>query len=226
MANSFWPATGASIRAPKRRVVFAAIRGGRTAVESLLLGQSDCVCLAVQEAATSSTVPRVVFPGTFDPLHNGHREMANIAAQRLGSPAAFELSVFNVDKPPLDYAEIASRAEQFPDGQPIWLTRAATFVEKAALFPGATFIVGADTIDRIADPKYYDGSPRNLDFAIEQIAAAGCRFLVFGRVRDARFVNRDDLDLPSRLAALCDDVPERQFRDDISSTQLRRAARE
>src|SRR5207245_1087635 len=123
---------------------------------------------------------RIVFPGAFDPRHDGHRRMARLAAERLGLTVEHEISILNVDKPPLDFIEMQRRLEQFTDDERLWYTRAATFVEKAALFPGCTFVVGADTIARIAEAKYYGHDGQARDRAIAAIAAAGCRFLVFG----------------------------------------------
>ena len=107
---------------------------------------------------------------------------------------------------------------------PLWFTRAPTFVAKSSIFPGATFVVGADTIDRIAHPRYYRGDPQARDAAIESIAAAGCRFLVFGRKAEDRFETLDDLSLPERLREICGAVTEEDFRADISSTALRQAS--
>ena len=59
----------------------------------------------------------------------------------MGSEVAHEISLVNVDKPPLDFTDLAERAAQFAASEPLWITRAATFREKADVFPGATFIV-------------------------------------------------------------------------------------
>lgn len=163
---------------------------------------------------------RVVFPGAFRPRHDGHRAMARLAAELTGRLVDHELSIMNVDKPPIDYLEIERRARQFAADERLWLTRAATFVEKAALFPRAIFVVGTDTIVRIADTKYY-GDERRRDAALAVLAAAGCRFLVFGRCHDGTFRSLRDLELPDALRALCDEVPGDAFRMDVSSTALR-----
>ncbi|MCA9204718.1 MAG: CinA family protein, partial [Planctomycetales bacterium] len=128
-----------------------------------------------------------IFPGAFDPLHDGHRRMAQLASQRMGIPVAYEISIMNVDKPPLDYIDMESRAKQFVNHAPLYLTRCPTFVEKAAVFPGKTFVVGADTIRRVGDARYYAGDASQRDAAIDRIAQLGCRFLVFGRASDGRF---------------------------------------
>jgi hypothetical protein len=190
---------------------------GRPEWRALLLRQAEFV----QPAGTDDRRGRLLFPGAFNPLHAGHRRMAELAARRLGRPVEFELSVENADKPPLDYLELKRRLEQFGPDETPWLTRAATFSRKGVLFPGATFIVGVDTIRRIADPRFYGGAAA-MGAAFEQLAAAGCRFLVFGRAIDGRFLSLEDLSLPEPLRPLCDAVPGEEFRDDTSSTELRR----
>jgi nicotinamide mononucleotide (NMN) deamidase PncC len=194
----------------------------------LLLGERRTVDALVAEATrpnhTGGTeahgVRRAIFSGAFNPLHTGHRRMAELAAERLGVPITLELSTTNVDKPPLDFLEIDNRLRQLADFT-VLLTRAPTFVEKAAIFPGSTFVVGADTIARIADPAYYGGSAERRDAAIAAVASSGCRFLVFGRDVGGRFVTLTSLDLPSALRMLCEEVPESEFRDDSASTRLR-----
>jgi len=173
-------------------------------------------------ARESGEPPRAVFPGAFHPIHAGHRRMAAIARQRLGVPIEFEISVVNVDKPPLDFIEIQRRVGQFVPEQVVWLTRAPTFAEKSARFPGVTFVVGVDTLRRIADPRYHGGDPAAWLAAMERIAARGCRFLVFGREQEGRFVGLADLNLPSPLSDLCREVPAEEFREDVSSTSLRK----
>ena len=167
--------------------------------------------------------PRVVVPGAFNPVHVGHRRMAEIASGRLGRPVEFEISILNVDKPPLDFLEIQRRAGQFGPQETLWLTRAATFEAKSRLFPGATFVVGADTLRRIADARYFGGDTAACQRAIAEIAARGCRFLVFGRQEVNRFVGLADLDLPPPLRSLCQEIPASEFREDVSSTEIRRA---
>jgi nicotinic acid mononucleotide adenylyltransferase len=170
------------------------------------------------------TPKRAFFPGAFNPLHYGHREMAELARSRLHVPVHFELSIENVDKPPLDFIEIDRRAAQFDKRETLWLTRAATFVEKSRLFPGATFIVGADTIVRIGQPRYYDDDSAACEAAICEIAANGCRFLVFPRAENAALHTLAELKLPPILRRLCDGIPPAEFRVDVSSTELRRAS--
>ena len=170
---------------------------------------------------TSRERGEAIFSGAFNPFHDGHREMAELAAGLLDTTVAFEISIANVDKPALDFSDAVCRVGQFAADQPIWLTRAATFVEKSALFPRCTFVVGADTIFRIGQPLYYGGSAAAVDAAIDRFVAAGCRFLVFGRLGDGRFKTIEQCGLPGRLMGLCDQVSEADFRMDIRSRDLR-----
>lgn len=166
----------------------------------------------------------VIFPGAFNPRHSGHRRMAEIAAERTGEVVAHEISLLNVDKPPLDFTDLADRASRFAPHEPLWITRAATFRDKADIFPGATFVVGVDTIERIAEPRYYGNDAGARDAAIVHLVDRGCRFLVFGRAAGDDFKSLSDLRLPNTLADLCDEVPGAVFREDISSTAIRKAA--
>jgi nicotinamide mononucleotide (NMN) deamidase PncC len=193
----------------------------------LLLGERTSVAVpawspadATPTSPISSGAPALVFPGAFNPLHAGHERMAEFASARLGFPVAFEISIINVDKPALDFVEIADRVGQF-SGRQVLLTRAPTFVEKALLVPRCVFIVGADTLVRIADTHYYGGDSKDRDVAITTIAEQGCRFLVFGRIRDGRFESLSDLGIPPELRDLCEEIPEAEFRVDLSSTELR-----
>jgi hypothetical protein len=166
--------------------------------------------------------PALLVSGAFNPLHEGHLGMAAAAARLTGRPAAFELSILNVDKPPLSGEEIRRRLHQLVWRAPVWLTRAPTFVEKAVRFPGAIFVVGADTAARIVAPRYYGGREDQMAQALAQLRAAGCRFLVAGRVdASGRCVRLSDLAMPAAHADLFQEIPEAEFRLDISSTQLR-----
>jgi nicotinamide mononucleotide (NMN) deamidase PncC len=175
--------------------------------------------------AHSTEKPRAVLPGAFNPLHHAHRRMAGLASEILGCEVAYELSILNVDKPPLDFIEIERRTRQFSADDNVWLSRAPRFSRKADIFPGATFVVGADTIARVGDARYYGDDATAMHAAIEQLSKCGCRFLVFGRVVQGDFQNIADLRLPAALARLCQEVPEEAFRDETSSSELRGRAK-
>ena len=183
----------------------------------------------VVAASASDAEPRpgsLVFPGSFDPLHDGHRAMAALAAEIAERPVAYELSITNVDKPTLDWIELRDRTAQFAaatDGQPqLWLTRAATFLEKLAVFPQSTFVMGADTYVRLADPRYYGGSADAARAAVRRIATEARGLIVFGRVKAGVFQDPAQLDVPAELRSVTYFVSQREFRRDVSSTEIRR----
>jgi hypothetical protein len=148
--------------------------------------------------------------------------MAMVAQRRLGTAPAFELSLLNADKGLLPVEELRLRLQAFAWRAPVWLTRAATFVDKTALFPGAVFVVGTDTAVRIFNPRYYQNSPAQVAAALAAIRAHGGSFLVVGRVdASGRFIRLDDLAIPDDYRDLFQAVAEHEFRFDISSTDLR-----
>ena len=168
--------------------------------------------------------PAALLPGSFNPLHQGHTSLAEIAAERLGSPVAFELSIANVDKPELPIDELERRLGQFLSRAPVYVSRAATFRAKAALFPGCVFVVGADTAARLISPRYYGDDPAEMVRALDEIRGHGGRFFVGGRVdADGRFVDVGGVAIPAGYRDMFQGLGEREFRVDVSSTELRRA---
>ena len=137
----------------------------------------------------------MVLPGSFNPLHEGHREMMAAATVPESKPGAYELSVTNVDKPPLQRDEILGRLSQFGPEDTVVLTRAETFYKKARLFSGRTFVLGWDTAIRLVAPRYYGGEPEMM-LALAEMMAAGTRFLVAGRADGGSFRTLADVAVP------------------------------
>ncbi len=172
-------------------------------------------------ARVGGVTPAAVLAGSFDPFHQGHDGLARAASSILGAPVVLEMSVTNVDKPPLDEGEVRKRVGQFRGSWDVALTCATTFREKASLFPGCTFVVGWDTAVRLVDPGYYGGSQEAMHEALEEIRGRGCSFLVAGRVDGGAYHTLPDVALPGEVADLFRELPEGAFRQDISSTELR-----
>jgi nicotinic acid mononucleotide adenylyltransferase len=211
----------------------ALLRGGERIVRDdvtppdpwrdLLAGRRSVA--AADGETTTPAAGSLVFPGSFDPLHEGHRLMARIAEEIAERPLSWEISVSNVEKPLADYLSIRDRTAQFA-GQRLWLTRAARFTEKLSIFPEGTFVMGADTFVRLADPRYYGGSTAAAEEAVEAIAERARGLIVFGRTRNGVFEDASKIDAPQRLRDVSYFVSQREFRLDISSTELRRQENE
>ena len=174
------------------------------------------------EVRAAAAPPRAVLPGSFNPLHEGHLELARVAGAALGVPVAFELSVVNADKPALSAREVRRRLGRFAWHGTVEVTRAPMFREKARLLPGCAFVVGADTARRLVDPRYYRGGPAEMTAALDEIVRGGGRFLVAGRVEpDGRFLTLGDVAVPAALASGFTAIPESRFRRDLASSALR-----
>jgi hypothetical protein len=229
LLNALAEAAGIAERVPVPLLADEAVQVEASATDlilALLHDEVATVCAEMDGRLTRDAArPVALLPGSFNPLHEGHLCLADIATAEVHGPVAFELSVTNVDKPPLPHAEVRRRLQPFAWRAPVWLTRAPTFVEKASLFPGVVFVVGADTAERIVAPRYYQESEARMLEALEHVRIQGCRFLVAGREdRQGRFLGPDDLAIPDAYRGLFQGIPRSKFDVRISSTALREQA--
>tara|TARA_Y100000034_G_scaffold129283_1_gene185446 strand:- start:4582 stop:5796 length:1215 start_codon:yes stop_codon:yes gene_type:complete len=172
-----------------------------------------CNLYANPQSHVHTTGEHIIFSGSFNPRHPGHKEMVEAAIRfktDQGTPCAvdYEISVRNADKPTLDYVSLAARSKQFGEGEKVWLTTASTFVEKSRLFPNTTFLVGLDTFMRIGDRKYYDNPSK----AFLELTGNKTRFLVAHRQSD-KYSFPIPQGFPEELLQMADFLPESYYND-------------
>jgi len=99
-----------------------------------------------------------------------------------------------------------------------------------------TFVIGADTMVRIVDPKYYGNSRDDMLEAVRDMGNRGVHFVGGGRLEQNKGKGKEDEGAGARfvtgeeeLSSLPDDVremftiiKEEDFRIDLSSTEIRR----
>lgn len=171
--------------------------------------------------------PTAIFSSSCNPLHDGHFAMLHDASNRLGRPVDVELCIRNADKPPLDYITLNERfahcQKEFERRMymgSVIPTNVPLFFDKARLFPGATFVVGSDTFERILSPKYY-GSYGAVMEGLLNMSRYDAKFLVYprkGHTWSDRLVPKEIMSRAAKFTTYLTDfeVPE------ISSTELRR----
>jgi phosphopantetheine adenylyltransferase len=204
--------------------LFASIIGGRVGV--VTVAPDGTISGGVAEELS-------VLSGAFNPLHEGHEGMLKAAVGITGSAGVFELSIVNVDKPELPEDEVRERMSQFAGRYTALISRAPTFLEKSRIMPGASFVIGYDTAVRLFDDRYYPAYQRETDpdntgsatlAAMSEIRRNGCEFIVAGRVTEDGFKTVQDLDIPDGYREMLRGIPVEMFREDISSTQIRRSS--
>jgi hypothetical protein len=138
-----WLARACGIAAPSPRSLLEAdehfaetVVATVDSIDRLLAGELDRVTAQPDgQMILSAPRPLVLLPGSFNPVHAGHVMLARVAEELRQQPLAFEISVTNVDKPPLAGETVRHRLAQFAWKSPVELTRAPTFLEKSRLFP-------------------------------------------------------------------------------------------
>ena len=111
----------------------------------------------------------LVFSGSFNPLHLGHRLMAEKSEQITGLKTNFEISIGNPDKPSLSAEEVEKRKQQFINYRNVFITNNSLYKDKIKFFlekaENLFFVIGADTWSRFCVPKYDDVTELNKYFA-------------------------------------------------------------
>lgn len=172
----------------------------------------------------------VYLPATLNPIHDGHRAMAEAAETQLSEnlpgriKARYLVSSTSPHKGSLTVQEMLfkagmlraerwknqSRMVEFTHDEPL-------FLDKARRRPGSIFLIGADTMERMLDPKW----GTDIDEMLREMKNLEVKFLVMGRVVDGEFKTCRDIEVPWPHGNLFEPL---EGRLDLSSSQIREAA--
>ncbi len=160
----------------------------------------------------------VLFPGSFNPLHDGHREMANTIRETVGRDTIFELGVDHPVKGRLSTPEIQDRALQFRGAFPLIISYGLPRIIDKMRFLDfrVPVVIGADTAQRFLDAAYYPEYPDVNALAVD-LRSKHAQFFVFPRQTEDGFLTCENV-VPAEYSDLF--IP-MQGRWDISSTALR-----
>lgn len=185
----------------------------------------------------------IILPGSFNPLHVGHIDLAVAAQRKLKAVTGrelsigFEMAVANADKGSIGTSTVMDRVRQFgPESAvglgewPVLVTNATLFGQKAELLRDCVFVIGADTAVRLVDKKYYKDDEHRIVLTLQRIADCGGSFIVAGRFDDKvshSFISAESVlehHIPQVFRHLFVPLTEQDYRNDISSTKLRQQA--
>lgn len=114
-----------------------------------------------------------LYPGSFNPLHDAHREIYSIMSSD-DELALFELSIHRFDKPELTLEDLRNRLAQFVDYAPVLITNSAKFSEKVGLIAkyfNVVMHVGQDTIQRLL-----------IHSSKLEVQGLNCEFRIYNRI--------------------------------------------
>lgn len=178
---------------------------------------------------------KVFLPGSFNPIHAVHRVMTKTFEERYHKPVMLMITADCVHKDPLLVNDLLERAAMMRlerwRGAPrtlIFTQNDPLFIDKARNMPGSWFLIGADTMIRLLEPKWYSkdnacGKSKMIEM-LGEFRRLDTKFLVFGRrIPGNIYVKRSEIEVPAGFEDIFVEVEPGDGMEwpSLSSTQIR-----
>ncbi len=205
---------------------------GIESVNSLTLSVQDSSALALERfyvhpffskngdrlAAPPADV--VLMPGSYNPPHPGHVGLAVEVGNKSLKPVVFHVTADGPHKSPLSLQDLLKRTRMLRGHDRLFTRGDALYIDKARRFPGVPIAMGADSLQRMLDPKWGQDVMQML-FEFSQL---GTRFYVSDRPVDGKVLTMVEVMASSNLKNF--DLLFQLFHHvpgiwDFSSTQVR-----
>lgn len=152
-----------------------------------------------------------LFPGAFNPPHDGHFWMAREHS------ATFHVTINPPHKPALTVAEVLRRAKLLEGFPRLFTADDPLYLDKARRFPGAKILIGADAVERMLDPKWgVEVAP-----LLRELRQLGIKLLVADRAMGGKLLTLDDI--AGAPTDLCERILGPGEHLTMSSTKIREA---
>lgn len=162
-------------------------------------------------------------PGSFNPIHDGHRDIAWKTGNLVGIQCCYMVTADSIHKKALIVPEMLDRVaiarlERYGIYQTadiLFTQNDPLFIDKARNYPGCEFIIGYDTAARMLEPKW---GPEIVPM-LHEFRKYKTKFYVCGRIINGELKTIKDLNYPSYFSDLFIEVP--NTGTEHSSTKIR-----
>ena len=156
------------------------------------------------------------FPGAFNPPHEGHEAIAT-NLHRMGQEPTFAICANPPHKAALSVQEMLGRAKTLQHRTVLFTENDPLYIDKAKAYPGSSFVIGADALVRMLDPKW-GPTPEQV---CSEFKALQTHFYVFGREINGTFMEGTNVIASLVPEGFADLFTSLRGRWDVSSTVIR-----